>query len=87
MTEQQIAKSIPHEFREKIILEWLPAARPSMASEEFKMLWEAYFIYIDPDGIPKADCPRCLDNVLNNWKHLGKVIAEVEREYNLIEQL
>lgn len=87
MTEKQIAGSIPSEYRRKIILEWLPAARPSMASDEFRILWEMYFIYVDSNAIKKADCPQCLSNVLNNWRHLAKVIAEVERDYNLIESL
>lgn len=87
MTEQEIVRKIPHDFREKIIIEWLPVARPSMGNEEFKMLWEAYFIYVDCDAIRKPDCHVCLNNVLNNWRHLAEVIAEVEREYNLIEAL
>lgn len=87
MTTQQIADKIPHEFRKNILLDWLPAARPSMASEQFRMLWEAYFIYVDPDAIKKADCLRCFNNVLENWKHLAKHIAAAEQEYNLLEQL
>lgn len=87
MTEKKIAESIPHEYREAILLTWLPQAKPSLANEAFRILWEAYFVYVDPDGVKKADCQICLGNVLKNWHHLAEPMAEVEREYNLLEKL
>lgn len=87
MTEQQIADKIPHEYREAILLTWLPEAKPSLANEAFRILWEAYFIYVDPDAVKKADCPICLSNVLKNWQHLSKNLAAAEREYKLLEAL
>jgi hypothetical protein len=87
MTTKQIAESIPHEFRVKILLEWLPEAKASMGDPAFKMLWEAYFMYVDPNGVRKDNCPICHQNVLDNWKHLAKKLTEVEQEYNALEQI
>lgn len=84
---KQIAEKIPHEYREKILLEWLPAAKASMANDAFKMLWEAYFIYIDPNGVKKSNCPYCLENVLNNWKSMAKYLQAAEQEYNSLEKI
>lgn len=84
MTVQEIAEAIPHEYRHKILLEWLPAARPAMTNPAFKMLWEAYFLYVDPNGVKKNNCPICLDNVLKNWKSMQKYLVEAEQEYNAL---
>jgi hypothetical protein len=84
---KKIAESIPHEYREKIITEWLPAAKATMGNDEYKMLWEAYFIYIDPDGIRKDNCPICLQNILDNWKSLTQYLVEAEKEYNALEKI
>lgn len=87
MTVQQIAENIPHEYRQKILLKWLPVARPAMTNPAFKMLWEAYFIYIDPSGIKKDNCPICLDNVLKNWKSMQKHLVEAEQNFNALQQI
>lgn len=87
MTQKEIAESIPHEFRKDILLKWLPAAKPNLGSKEFVILWEAYFIYIDPNGVRKDDCPICLNNVLDNWKNLIDRLKEAEQEYNALESL
>lgn len=87
MTARKIAESISHEYRVKILFEWLPKAKAQNPNEEFQKLWEAYFIYVDPNGVKKDDCPKCRGNVLDNWKTLAKEIAEVEKEYNTLEQL
>lgn len=87
MTTAEIAANIPHEYRQKILLEWIPAAKATMSNTEFKMLWEAFFIYVDPNGVKKTDCPICFQNVLNNWKHLQKALQEAELEYNTLEKI
>lgn len=84
---KKIANAIPHHYRVQILLIWLPLARVSMADEYYKNLFEAYFIYVDPNGIRKTNCPRCLQNIYNNWKSLQPHLVEAEREYNLIESL
>lgn len=83
----EIAQKIPSDIRQRIVLDWIPKARPHLGSPEFKMLWETYFTYVDPNGIPKADCPICLANVLDNWKAMQKVIAEVEQDYQALFKL
>lgn len=87
MTAKQIAKSIPHEYRMKILFDWIPAAKANRPNKEFQLLWEAYFIYVDPNGVKKDDCPICRGNVLDNWKTLSKEISEIEKEYNTLEQI
>lgn len=87
MTVKEIAENIPHEYRQKILLEWLPVARSAMTNQAFKMLWEAYFIYVDPNGVKKDNCPICLENVLKNWKSLQKYLVEAEQNYNALEKL
>jgi hypothetical protein len=84
---QRTANLIPHEYRQKILMEWLPDAKPSMTSEAFQNLWEAYFIYIDSDAVRKNNCPICWKNVLDNWKALSPYILEAERNYALIEKM
>jgi hypothetical protein len=87
MRASDIAANIPHELRQQILLEWIPAAKPTMGNDAFKMLWEAFFIYIDPNGVKKDNCPRCLENILKNWKHLQKHLMEAEQNYNALEKL
>lgn len=87
MTMTEIANSIPHEYRRKILLEWLPVAKATMGNKAFQALWEAYFIYVDPNAVRKDNCPICLENVLKNWKSLGKYLADVEQEYNILEKI
>lgn len=87
MTMKKIAESIPHEYRQKIIVEWLPAAKATMGNDAFKALWGAYFNWVDPKGIPKDNCPICLQNVLDNWKSLCPHLVEAEKEYNALEQI
>lgn len=84
---KDLAASIPHLYRTKILFDWLPTAAASMTNDSFKLLFAAYFIYIEPDGIQKTDCPRCLSNILNNWKSLAPHIRDAELEYNLLEKL
>lgn len=86
MTAKQLANSIPHDYRVKII-EWLSVAKSGKPNKEFWLLWEAYFIYVDPNGVKKDDCPQCRGNVLDNWKTLAKEIVEVEKQYNTLEQI
>jgi hypothetical protein len=87
MTMKQLAENIPHEYREKILLEWIPVATATMADKAFQLLWEAYFIYIDPDGVKKDNCPICLNNILKNWKSMQKYLVEAEQEYNALESI
>lgn len=84
---KQMAAAIPHEYREKILLEWIPAAKATMADKAFKALWNAYFIYIDPNAVKKDNCPICLENVLKNWKSMQKYLVEAEKEYNTLEKI
>jgi hypothetical protein len=84
---KQIAECIPSEYRQKIILEWLPAAKATMGNDAFKALWEAYFNWIDPNGVKKSNCPICLQNVLDNWKSLAPYLVEAEKEFNALEQI
>jgi hypothetical protein len=83
----QIAAAIPHEYREKIVTQWLPDAKATMGNPAFKMLWNAYFIYVDPNGVRKDNCPICLQNVLDNWKSLAPYLVEVEKEFNSLEKI
>lgn len=87
MTMPNMAAAIPHEYREKILLEWIPAAKPNLSNPAFKMLWEAYFIYIDPNAVKKDNCPICLENVLKNWKSMQPYLVEAEQEYNALEKI
>ncbi len=87
MTMQQIANEIPHEFRQKILFDWLPGAAPNMGNDKFKLLFEAYFIYVEPDAVPKDNCQKCLNNVLNNWRGLVENLKKAELEYNTLEKL
>jgi len=84
---QRLAASIPHDYRKKILLEWLPNVRISWDCKEFKLLWEAYFVYIEPDGLKITNCPKCMSNVIKNWRNLSPLLAAEEQEYNLLEHL
>jgi hypothetical protein len=84
---EELARSIPHEYRNKILFEWLPGVRAEMTNENYRFLFEAYFIYIEPDGIQKTDCQRCLNNILTNWKSMAPYIRDAELEFNTLEKL
>lgn len=83
---EEIIKKLPHDIRVKI-LKSLPEATATLSNPAFQFLWEAYFIYIDPDAVKSTNCPVCLNNVLKNWIFLGEFIAEAEKEYNTLEKL
>lgn len=87
MNVKKIAASIPSEFRRKILLEWIPVAKATLANPEFKMLWDAYFIYVDPHAIPKDDCPICMNNVLKNWKDMQEYLVEAEQDYEALQRI
>jgi hypothetical protein len=87
MNKAQIAASIPHEIRQKILLEWIPEAKPVIGNPAFEMLWEAFFIYVDPNGVKKSDCPICWNNVLNNWKNLQSALQYAEQEHNALHKI
>lgn len=84
---QKIAREIPHEYRVKILMIWLKYAQVNWKSEEYKNLWNAYFIYIEPDGVPKTNCPICMQNVYEQWWKMQPYLIEAEQEYNLIESI
>lgn len=88
MTVKQIAAAIPHEYRRKILLEWIPkTAKADLSDAHFKLLWNAYFVYVDPNGVKKDDCPICKQNVLKTWKDLQKALVEEEQNYNALEAI
>lgn len=85
---QKIAQAIPHEYRVKILLIWMPhAKRMNLTDDNYKNLWNAYFIYIEPDGVKKPDCPQCRQNVFDQWVRMKPYLVEAEKEYNLIDTL
>lgn len=85
--QQKIAKSMPHEFRVKLLMIWLPNAKVNLTDENYKNLWNAYFVYIDPDAVKKENCPKCLNNVYEQWWKMQPYLIEAEKEYNLIRNL
>lgn len=87
MNSKQIARSIPHEYREKIVMEWLPNSAPSLANTYFKLLWEAWFVFVAPDDVKKPDCQICINAIFNNWKALLPDLVAVEKEYNTLEEV
>lgn len=87
MTNRKIAERIPHNFREMILLQWYPGATATLSHEGFRMLFEMFFIYVDPDGVKKTGCQKCLNNIFKNWQDMIPYIEEVEKEYHLIERL
>ena len=87
MTVGETISKIPHETRQLILLDWLPNAIANLSNESFRLLWEAYFIYVDPDAVRMENCQSCKDNVLKNWKYLSKGIEAIEKEYNLLEKI
>lgn len=82
-----IAKNIPHEYREKILMEWLPNSAPSLANKYFELLWEAWFLYVEPDGIKKPNCQICINGIFDNWKALMPALVAEEKAYNTLEQV
>lgn len=87
MTVLDVIKRIPRDIRHQVINDHLPKATPTLSDPAFQFLWEAYFIYIDPDAVKASDCPKCLNNVLQNWIFVGKQIAEYEKQLNTLETL
>jgi hypothetical protein len=87
MSMSKLAAAIPHEYRQRILLEWIPAAKATMSNKAFEALWNAYFIYIDPNAVKKDNCPICLQNVLDNWKSMQKYLVDAEKEYNTLEKI
>lgn len=84
---KDIVNGIPHEYREKILLQWLPGAQPNMGNTEMKLLFEAWFIFVEPNGIKKPDCTICVNNILNNWRGMKDTLIEAEKEYNTLEEI
>lgn len=87
MNVKNIVSAIPHEYRKKILLEWMPTVLISWRNDSFKLLWEAYFVYVEPNAVRKDDCPICWSNVIKNWANLVPFLIEAEQEYNALENL
>jgi hypothetical protein len=86
-TIKDVIQKIPRDIRLQIINEHVPAATANLSNPAFQFLWEAYFIYIDPDAVKASDCPLCMGNVLKNWIFMAGQIAEYEKNYNTLEKL
>lgn len=84
---KDIADGISHEYRLKILMEWLPNAQPDMGSEEMKLLFEAWFVFVEPHGIKKPECKICVNNILKNWLAMKSALIEAEQEYNALEAI
>lgn len=87
MTITQIAQAIPSDVRTKILVDWLPKAVVKYSDPYFRLLWEAYFLYVDPDGVQKTDCPICWGNVHKNWLALERHLKKAEQDHRLLETL
>lgn len=86
MTIKDVIAKIPRDIRQKV-LEKIPEAKASLSDPAFQYLWEAYFIYVDPDAVKASDCPSCRSNVLKNWIFLGGQIEAYEKEFNTLEKI
>jgi hypothetical protein len=86
-TAEQIAKTIPHDIRKKILIVWIPVAMADMNNDAMQLLFEAWFLYVEPNGIKKPDCQLCVNNILAGWHSLKQYLINEERDYDLIEQL
>lgn len=84
---QKIAGKIPHEYRVKILMIWLPQAKLKLADPFFLNLWNLYFIYIEPNGVKKPNCDKCKLNVFNQWIKLQADLMDAEKEYRLLEKI
>lgn len=87
MNVQQLSEKVPHKYRQLILLEWLPVAQPTMENEAMRRLWDAWFVFIEPDGVQNSNCPRCIAGVLNNWLQLTQALTEAEQAYNALQKL
>lgn len=88
LTKIEIAKSIDHDIRQRILTELIPNAKPAtMGNVVFKALWNLYFVYVEPDTIPDKSCPVCWNNVYENWKGLMPQMEQCEREHKMLEML
>jgi hypothetical protein len=85
--QQKIAQSISHEYRVKILMLWMPHAKMNLSDENYKNLWNAYFIYVDPDGVKKPDCAVCRQNVYDQWVRMKPYLIEAEKEYRVLENI
>jgi hypothetical protein len=81
------AAKMPSEIRVEMIDTYIDAAKPKWSNPAFGILWDAYYSYIDPNGVPKTDCPICIGNVLQFWRDFKPYLEEAELNYQLLQSL
>lgn len=85
MTQMELlAGNIPADYRRKILFDWLPTATPALDKPEMLNLFNAWFLFIQPNGVQNRDCPICVNNVLQNWKAMQAALVALEKQDNLL---
>lgn len=86
MSAKSVAALIPTNYRREMLnLEVIQNAQPIASDGPMQYLATIWQNYIAPNEV--INCPLCYQRVLNNFKELLPVLAELERESKLLEGL
>jgi uncharacterized protein (UPF0212 family) len=90
MNYRDLAILIPDNVRsQRIICDADPITHAVAVQVNYNMnlLFEVWFSFIEPTAVKKFNCPRCLQNILNNFREMKGALVELEREYQLLNSL
>lgn len=88
MTLNELARSIPKEFRDQILGEnMIYKSIPSYTDRHMRILFTIWVQYVDPNGENNIDCPACVTNIYNNFKQLEKTLIEIRKQDEILDDL
>ena len=86
MTQEQLAKMIPAEYRKEILMTNMIAKAQAFAGDHSMFyLFTIWKNYIEPDL--DAGCGKCFERILSNFKTLQPLFIKLEQSNNLLEGL
>lgn len=82
----ELAKKIPAEIRSNI-LNGNMIQQAIGFNEYMKYLFEAWFLYIDPEGHKDWNCGFCRENVKSNFTKLLPSLLELDKNSKLLDAI
>lgn len=86
----QIARKIPNNVRDKLILNDSDPIQNAVVSSKDPMmisLAKIWFKFIEPNAQPDFNCGKCLSNVLENFRQLKPTLIALKKENDMLNLL
>lgn len=86
----QLARKIPAQVRDNKILNVHDPIQHAIASSKdphMMSLAKIWYTFVEPHAEKSYDCPKCMANILHNYREIKPTLVELKREDKLLESL